>query len=285
MQPLSGTRVVSLALNLPGPVAAARLQSLGAEVTKVEPPSGDPLASSSPEWYVELASGQSILRLDLKEPAGRGALDRLLANEDLLLSAQRPAALERLGLGWGDLHARFPRLCRVAIVGYPAPDRDRAGHDLTYVAHHGLVIPPDLPRTTIADLGGAERAVSASLAALLERERTGEATCIEVALSEAAELFAEPLQRGLTAPDGPLGGGLPVYGLYETSDGWIAVAALEPGFRRRLANELELAELTTQALAAAFCARTAAEWEAWARERDLPVEAVREPVGSSDGRP
>jgi alpha-methylacyl-CoA racemase len=277
VRPLVGVEVVSLALNVPGPVATARLHALGAAVTKVEPPDGDPLARSSHEWYDQLAAGQQVLRLDLKEPSARAELDQLLEEADLLLTAQRPAALARLGLVWDDLHGRFPQLCWVAIVGNPAPGQNRAGHDLTYVAKRGLLAPPEVPRTMIADLGGAERAVSASLTALLARERRSEASYVEVALSDAADLFAEPLRRGLTAPDGPLGGGLAVYGLYETGEGWIAVAALEPSFRRRLAEELELSEPTRPALERAFRGRTAAEWEAWALERDLPIEAVRDP--------
>lgn len=277
MRPLDGVSIVSLALNVPGPVAAARLRALGAAVTKVEPPEGDPLARSSRGWYDALAAGQEILRLDLKEPTGRAGLERLLAEADLLLTAQRPVAIDRLGLGWDELHRRFPRLCRVAIVGHLAPSQDRSGHDLTYVAKRGLLAPPELPRTMIADLAGAERAVSASLAVLLARERGGEASYVEVALAEAADVFAEPLRRGLTTPNGPLGGGLAVYGLYDTAEGWIAVAALEPAFRRRLAEELALPQPTRAALEQAFRARTADEWEAWALERDLPIEAVHGP--------
>ena len=275
MQPLAGIRVVTLAVNVPGPVAAARLRDLGASVTKVEPPGGDPLALAAPDWYGDLAAGQEVVAIDLATEARRRELDRLLAPADLLLSSHRPAALERLGLAWDDLHARFPRLCQVAIVGHPAPNQHLAGHDLTYLAKRGLLTPPDLPRTLMADLGGAELAVSAALALLLARERGAPGAYAEVPLADAADFFAEPLRRGLTAPTGSLGGALPVYNLYETSDGWLAVAALEPRFRERLADALGLAELTRAALEEAFRARPAAEWEEWAIERDLPLEAVR----------
>jgi crotonobetainyl-CoA:carnitine CoA-transferase CaiB-like acyl-CoA transferase len=125
----------------------------------------------------------------------------------------------------------------------------------------------------MADLMGAERAVSAALAALLG----GGGSYVEVSLAEAADALAEPLRAGLTAPGGVLGGGLPTYGLYEASDGWIAVAALEPGFRSRLAEGLGVAELTRSELEDTFRSRTAAEWEAWARELDLPVDALHGP--------
>jgi alpha-methylacyl-CoA racemase len=276
MRPLDGFRVVSLAVNVPGPTACARLAALGASITKVEPPAGDPLAATHPEWYEELRAGQDVLVLDLKQAGRRARLDELLDGPDLLLTSSRPGALARLGLAWPDLHARFPRLCQVAIVGHPEPNQERAGHDLTYAAGVGLVAPPRLPLTLVADLGGAERAAAAALALLLSRERGGEAGYVEVPLAGAAAAFAAPLRHGATASGGLLGGGLPAYGLYEADGGWLAVAALEPHFRQRLAKRLGLEELTHDGLAAAFRARTADDWEAWAREHDLPLAAVRD---------
>jgi crotonobetainyl-CoA:carnitine CoA-transferase CaiB-like acyl-CoA transferase len=272
--PLDALFVVTIALNLPGPVAAARLRELGATVTKVEPPGGDPLEASAPGWYAELTAGQTIARLDLKENAHRQELDGLLELADVFLTAQRPAALERLGLGWDPLHERFPRLSHVAIVGRRSPEAHRPGHDLNYVASRGLVSPPDLPRTLVADLGGAEAAVTAALAAVVNRERTGEGTYAEVSLTDAADRFAAPLRHGLTRPGGVLGGGYGGYGLYETSDGWVSVATLEPHFHRRLCEEFGLSELSHAALAHAFRSRTADAWEQWAAERDLPIEKV-----------
>jgi alpha-methylacyl-CoA racemase len=274
LAPLRGVNVVSLALNVPGPVAAARLVAFGAAVTKVEPPRGDPLATAHPGWYAELHAGQDVVALDLTRPDGRERLTDLLRSADLLLTSSRPVTLARLDLGWERLHGRFPRLAHVAIVGHAAPDQNRPGHDLTYVAEHGLVAPPEPPRTLVADLGGAERAVSAALALLLARERGGPAGYAEIALSAVAAGFAAPLLHGATETGGTLGGGLPYYGLYEARDGWIALAALELTFRARLAAELGLGELTHEGLAEAFRGRTAAEWETWARERDLPLAAV-----------
>jgi alpha-methylacyl-CoA racemase len=279
MRPLDGVRIVTLAVNVPGPVAAARLCSLGAAVTKVEPPSGDPLAVGAPSWYAELAEGQTVVALDLKDADGRAALDALLAESDLLLTSSRPAALERLGLGWTELRTRHPRLSQVAITGHAAPDGNRAGHDLTYQAACGLITPPAMPRTLLADLAAAERAVSAALALLLGRARGGPARMTEVALADAAAELAAPLRHGLTAPGAWLGGGLDAYGLYRAAEGWIAVAALEPHFRARLAQELGIGEMSRAALETAFLARTAAEWEAWADAHDLPLAAVHDPQG------
>ena len=267
--PLHGLAVVSLAVNVPGPVAATRLRALGARVVKVEPPTGDPLELYSADWYRELAAGQEVARLDLKDPAGRGALDELLAGGDLLLTSSRLSALERLGLGWGALHARHPRLCQVAIFGHPGAERDRAGHDLTYQAAQGLAAPDGLPRTLLADLASAERAVGAALGLLLARERGAEAGYAEVTLQEVAADFAAPLRHGLTAPGGLLGGGLAAYGVYAVREGYVAMAALEPHFAARLREELGVAELTREALEAALgpalAAITGRDARAWFR--------------------
>ncbi|MDP8950632.1 MAG: CoA transferase [Actinomycetota bacterium] len=121
---LWGVRVFTLAVNLPGPVAASRLSAMGASVVKVEPPDGDPLARMCPGYYEDLSAGQEVVRLDLKDPQDRASLDDRLEGADLLLTASRPAALGRLKLSWPELHADFPRLCQLAIVGHPPPDEN-----------------------------------------------------------------------------------------------------------------------------------------------------------------
>jgi crotonobetainyl-CoA:carnitine CoA-transferase CaiB-like acyl-CoA transferase len=277
MNPLEGVRVLTLALNLPGPVAVAELHRLGAAVRKVEPPGGDLLAQACPEWYGLLHQGQDVARLDLKTDAGRSQLEEWLAGSDVLVTSMNPGATQRLGLGWDALHARHPRLCHVAITGYPPPDEGLPGHDLNYQARAGLLDPPQLPRTALADLAGARRAVCATLGLLLARERGQGAGYAAVSLAEAAEDFAGPWRYGLTRPGGVLGGGWPGYNLYRTREGWVAVAALEEHFREKLTRELGLAMLDGEQLRRAFEARTAAAWEAWAAERGLPLVRVQTP--------
>lgn len=280
MTPLNNFHILSLAINIPGPVAAARLRDLGAAVTKIEPPGGDMMAWGSPGWYESLNRGIEVLTLDLKTAEGQQKLAEYLSHSDLLLTSTRLDALERLGLGWATLSQKYPQLCQVAIVGYPPPDENKAGHDLNYQAVLGLVQPPQLPRTTLADIAGAERAAQAALGLLLARER-GQGSGYEiVSLAEAAALYAEPLRRGITTPGGSLGGGLPGYSLYQTRDGWIALAALEPHFLQRLTTELGLTRMSSatlaDALADAFAEQTAAFWEKWAAEKDLPLVKVQE---------
>ena len=271
---LQGLTVVTTALNLPGPAACARLRDLGARVEKVEPPAGDPFAGFHPAWYARLHEGLRVHRLDLKAEAGRSAMDALLAGADLLVTAQRPSALARIGLG-ADRLAHHPRLCHVAITGHAAPREDDPGHDLTYCAQAGLLTPPFLPRTLYADMAGAERAVSTALALVVARDRGGAARGAISALADAALELARPLAEGLTLPGAMLGGGSAGYNLYQAKGGWIAVAAIEPHFEARLASALGLAALSTDALAARFIERDAGHWESWAKEHDLPIAALR----------
>ncbi|MCL2780607.1 MAG: CoA transferase [Actinomycetia bacterium] len=271
-QPLAGVRVVSLAINLPGPVAAARMAGFGATVTKVEPPSGDPLAALAPDLYRELAAGQAVVTLDLKDPGDRDRLDSLLDQADVLLTSVRPSALDRLGLS--DAAQRHD-LVHVEIIGFGDERRDEAGHDLTYQAAHGLLRPPAMPLAPVADLLGGERAAAAACAGVVARARGG-ATALHytVVLNDAARDAALGVRHGITTPTGLLGGALPAYGIYATADGHIAVGALEPHFAARLDN---LVGRTREELAAAFAAAGNDHWEAFGREHDIPIVAVLEP--------
>jgi alpha-methylacyl-CoA racemase len=272
---LRGINVVSLSINTPGPVAASRLARLGATVTKVEPPTGDPLKTFARSWYDSLSRDQTIVTLDLKTADGHTQLDSLLSHADLLLVSYRPSALARLGLDWQTLHGRFPRLCFTGIVGYPPPQEEKSGHDLTYLAETGLVTPPELPSTLFVDLAGAERCVSQALALLLNFARTGEAGCAMISLYDCADELSAPVKAGLTNRGGSLGGGSPFYGVYQASEGWVAIAALELHFAQRLVSELKMGQPDHVAFERAFRERSASEWEQWAAERDLPVVRIR----------
>lgn len=282
--PLDGVRVVSVAINLPGPAAVARLASLGASVTTVLPPGGDPLEQYAKAWFDELHAGQSVERLDLKAEADRARLDALLEDADVLVTSSRPSALARLGLDHATVGGRHTQVCQVDIVGSAGAGAEAAGHDLTYQAAAGLLHDGRMPSTTVVDLAGAERAVAEVCAALLERARTGRGSHRVVALADVADLLARPIVHGLTTPDGPIGGGLATYGVYAAASGSVALAALEPHFVARLAAALGVGpeDLTRQRLGEEFARRTAAEWQVWADEHDVPLVAVSSlstPVG------
>ena len=169
--PLKGVRVLTLALNLPGPAAVMRLHAMGAQCTKLEPlaPAGmataDPMGIYKPAAYDVMHAGMKVLQADLKSPLGQTALHKQLAKTDVLITSFRPSALAKLGLGWEALHAAHPHLSQVAIVGALGERAEEPGHDLTYQAEHGLVTGTALPATLYADMGGALQASEALLQA------------------------------------------------------------------------------------------------------------------------
>lgn len=279
-QPLTGVRVLSLALNLPGPAALLRCRGMGATCVKLEPPGGDPMGLYNKAAYAALHEGVAIETADLKTEAGQQQLHAELAKADVLLTSFRPSALRKLGIDWPALQARHPLLSQVAIVGAPGERAEEPGHDLTYLAESGLVTGTELPPTLYADMGGALLASEAVLKAMLLRARAGgkaEGVYLEVALNASADWLALPRTWGLTQPAGAVGGAHAGYRVYACADGRVAVAALEPHFAARLCEAAGvappdmMAAATHEALAAWLAARTRAELEAMGRERDVPL--------------
>jgi alpha-methylacyl-CoA racemase len=289
LRALKGTRILSLALNLPGPAALMRCRRMGAGCIKLEPPAGDPMCRYEPQAYAQLHEGVKVLTADLKTADGQKTLHRELAKADVLLTSFRPPALARLGIAWTRLHRLYPALSQVAIVGAAGPHGEEPGHDLTYLAARGLVEGLDLPATLYADMSGSIMAAEAVLQAALRRHErhaaTGEpraGTLIEVALSQAADYLALPRRWGLTEPDGALGGAHAGYRIYPCKDGRVAVAALEPRFAAALRAaagvpadmETMLAPGTHRALATFLLTRTRAQLDRLALAQDIPLHTM-----------
>jgi alpha-methylacyl-CoA racemase len=266
MLPLTGVRILSVALNAPGPLACARLAADGARVVKIEPPGGDPMKHICRSWYDEMHRLVDVEELNLKDDTGRVRMQTLLRDTDVFVSSQRPAALARLGLGPEGLAG----VRSVNIVG-DVTEPEVPGHDLTYLARAGL-LGAEMPLTLAADVMGSERAYAAVL--LVLRQPIG--AHIDVGLFDSLSPLIAPLAHGLTRPGAVLGGGLPAYGVYETKSGRIAIGALEPHFRMALYEALD--RPLDSNLGDIMRTRTAAEWEDWARQRDLPLSRVIEPL-------
>ncbi len=262
MDPLAGVTVADLTRYLPGPFASRELQRLGACVVKIEPPDGDPVASTNPDAYRALNAGKEILRWDARSEQPPDAL----LSADVVLEGFRPGVWERLGVSLPESAI----LCSITGFGVDGPRALDAGHDLNYLGYAGALADtaPALPPVQIADIGaGGQAAVIEVLAALLERERTGRGARIVVSMTDGSHRFVahrltgEPVPRLLT-------GGAACYAMYETADGrHLTVAALEPKFWRNLCGLLGRPDLLDRAfepelpeLAALFRSRTQREW-------------------------
>nr|WP_315236659.1 CoA transferase [uncultured Limnohabitans sp.] len=280
-KPLRGKRILSLALNLPGPAALMRLAQMGASCTKVNPPSGDPMQHYTANGYELLHTGVKQKTLDLKTAAGQAALHKLLPRTDLLLTSFRPSALTKLGLSWKTLHRQYPTLSLIEVVGAPGPLAEIPGHDLTYQAEVGLVNGMDLPPSLFADMGGAIMASEAALKALIGLKTTGKGSRHEVALSDAAAWLALPRQLRMTTPEGAVGGAHAGYRIYACKNGRVALAALEPHFAVSLceAAGIKLAHpvkdlfkpATRHALEAFLANQTRAQLDKLALAKDVPL--------------
>jgi len=283
LKPLKGLRMLSLALNLPGPAALMRCRLMGARCIKLEPPAGDPMHHYSPSAYAQLHEGVSVIQADLKTEAGQQTLHRQLVKTDVLLTSFRPSAFAKLCLNWKSLHRLCPALSHVAIVGSPGAGAEIPGHDLTYLADHGLVPGLELPATLFADMGGSLMASEAVLQAALRQRIGGKGVYLEVALSDAARYLALPRQWGLTQPEGFVGGAHAGYGVYACRDGRVAVAALEPHFAAALcaaagvaaSSLVSLQSAATHAAIARFLKKqTRAQLDALALAQDIPLHTM-----------
>lgn len=299
--PLAGLLVVDLSRHLPGPLAARILRDLGTRVLKVEEPRlGDPVRQSPPfrggksALATLLLSGVESIALDLKRPEARGVVEGFLADADVLLETFRPGTLSRLGLDPVELRRRHPRLiiCSLSGWGQEGPHAQRSGHDLTYQAVAGTLAPTaSLPAVPVADLLGAWSGVVAILAALWERQRSGQGCWIDASLFDAAvhaNLLSWAEEAGGSKGVGEpllLTGALPGYNLYPTADGgYLALGALEPHFWRRFCRAVERKELlrhqftqdpeVRRKLAALISRRTRREWAEFLAEHDIPGEPL-----------
>ena len=302
MSALDGLRVLDLSRLLPGAFCSLLLADFGADVIKVEDTGAGDYLRASGAPFLALNRGKRSISVDLKHPDGRDAFLRLVGDADVLLESFRPGVMDRLGVGYERLREENPRLVYCAITGYgqDGPFAARAGHDTNYLARIGLLDltgdpdgPPVQSGGQIADLGGgALMAAFGILAALRERDRSGEGQLVDVSMTDGALAWlAMDAARHLAGGPPPsrgraeLAGGLICYRPYRCADGWVAFGALEPKFwkawcagvgRDDLADKQfePVGSDTHREVEAVFALRTRAEWEAFNDEHDCCLEPV-----------
>lgn len=270
--PLSSLKVLDFSTLLPGPFASLLLVDMGAEVLRIESPTRmdlvrvlPPFDGDSSTSHAYLNRNKRSLALDLKNPEALAVVHRLVAEYDIVLEQFRPGVMDKLGLGYEALKAINPRLIYVSITGYgqSGPYRDRAGHDLNYLALSGLAsytgrrdtgpLPLGVQLADIA--GGSLHGVIGLLAAVIARQSTGQGQHVDISMTDCAfSLHAMAGAGYLGAGVEPamenqaLNGGS-FYDYYRTRDGrWLSVGSLEPQFMQQFCAVIGRPELAGRGL-------------------------------------
>ena len=281
MRPLDGLLVLDFSQYLSGPSATLRLADLGARVIKIEKPGGDDcrqvylsdcVLDAESTLFHAINRDKESLCVDLKQPDQREALNTLIARADILVCNFRPGVMQRLGLSYSQVNAINPRIVYGEISGYgpTGPWVNRPGQDLLLQAVSGLTTlsgnrddGPVAMGVPVADIYTGAQLVQGILAAIFEREFTGLGSLVQISMLEAMMDFQfEPLTIALTDPSqrieraGNHGAHALVagaYGLYESSDGWLAISMGRISDLARLLECSALEPFTDQTLA--FTAR------------------------------
>lgn len=314
--PLANLKILDFSTLLPGPYATMMLADLGADVLRIEAPNRPDLtALLPPHDATGLSAGQALLHrnkrslaLNLKAPDSVAIVKKLIVEQgyDIIVEQSRPGVMDRLGVGYETLQAVCPHLIYCSLTGYgqTGPYRDRAGHDLNYLALSGMLAhygrspqsaPPPLP-TQVADIGGGSlHLVIGLLTAVIRRTATGEGAHVDIAMHDGSLAWnsmtaaIEIVGDAPPAPEQMLLNGGTFYDLYETKDGrLLSVSPLEPKFWTQFCHAIDRPDLIApglnfdpanqQAVKAEIRpilqSRTLAEWTAHFAQFDACVEPV-----------
>ncbi|OLF52594.1 CaiB/BaiF CoA transferase family protein [Pseudomonas chlororaphis] len=270
--PLASLKVLDFSTLLPGPFASLLLADMGAQVLRIESPTRMDLLRVLPPHdqgisasHAYLNRNKRSLALDLKQPEALEVVRQLVLEYDIVLEQFRPGVMERLGLGYETLKALNPKLIYVSITGYgqTGPYRDRAGHDINYLALAGLAsytgrqdsgpLPLGMQAADIA--GGSLHGVIGLLAAVVARQHSGQGQHLDVSMTDCVFSLNAMAGAGYLAcgvePEAErqvLNGGS-FYDYYRSRDGrWLSVGSLEPPFMQALCEALGRPELAAQGL-------------------------------------
>jgi len=289
--PLSSLKILDFSTLLPGPFASLLLADMGAEVLRIESPTRMDLVRVLPPHdggvsasHAYLNRNKRCIALDLKRPEAVALVTQLVAEYDIVLEQFRPGVMDKLGVGYEALKAINPRLIYVAITGYgqTGPYKDRAGHDINYLALAGIAsytgrrdsgpLPLGVQLADIA--GGSLHGVMGLLAAVIQRQVTGEGQYVDVSMTDCtfslhgmagAGYLAAGVEPAMQSQ--ALNGGS-FYDYYRTRDGrWFSVGSLEPQFMQQFCDAIGRPELAVLGLSP-----QAQEQQALKREIEIEFE-------------
>jgi alpha-methylacyl-CoA racemase len=271
-QPLCSLKVLDFSTLLPGPYATLMLADMGAQVLRIESPTRPDLVRALPPMdatghsaaHSYLNRNKKAIALDLKKPESKEIIQALLAEYDVVVEQFRPGVMARLGLDYEALKAINPKIIYCSITGYGQTGelKDRAGHDINYLALSGVADysrrkneKPVPQAVQIADIaGGSHHAVMGVLAAVIQRSQTGKGQHLDISMTDCAfslnAMFASGMLGGGLEPSAEttmLNGGS-FYDYYETADGrYMSVGSLEPQFLMQLCDALQVKHLIGKA--------------------------------------
>ena len=309
---LDGVRVLDLSLFLPGPYLTQMMADHGAEVIKVEPPSGEPVrnvgyrtSDGVAVWFRNTHRNKKSVVLNLKDEKDREAFLALADTADVLVEAFRPGVVERLGVGPKEIRSRNPRIVYVSIAafGQTGPEAKRPAHDLAIQALSGTLSlnlgtdgAPANPGMPVADVTGSMVALAGVLMALFRREKTGRGDYLDVSMMDSLMSWLPNVTGPVFAEDRPpvvkderSFGGYAFFTSYQTKDGkYIALGGVERKFVVNLLTALERPDLIEIAagpngpsqepvkafLRDAFAQKSRAEWEEFIRDLDVCAAPV-----------
>jgi len=303
---MEGYRVLDLSLYLPGPMLTQILADHGADVIKIEPPTGEPVRNvgyvegGATTWFRNTHRGKRSVVLDLKSPDDHSVFMELCRNADVIIEAFRPGVMARLGIGPDAVMEVNPTIvyCSIAAFGQTGPEAKRPAHDLSIEALAGVVSlnlgrdgHPVNPHMPVADLAGSMTALAAILMALLRREKTGKGDIIDISMQDSTmawlpnvvgPVFAE--DRAPVISDERSFGGYALFSIYETSDGrHLTLGGVEPKFAHNLLTDLGRPDLINAAtsppgptqhpvkafLRETFITKSLHHWIEWFSGRDV----------------
>ncbi len=279
--PLAGILVVDLTRILSGPYCTMMLCDLGARVIKVERPgSGDdardigPFTPAGSAYFASVNRGKESIDLDLKQPEDRRVFEALLERADVLVENFRPGTMQKLGYGWAEAHARWPRLVYVSVSGFgdSGPLRERPAYDMVVQAMGGVMSitgqaggKPTRVGTSIGDIAAGMFAATGTIAALHQRNNTGLGARVDVSMLDSqVALLENAIARYVTSGEvpGPIGSRHPSitpFGAFETKRGQLVIAAGNDGLFRKLCGVLGRPALAADARFATNAERCANE--------------------------
>lgn len=316
MQALEGIKIIDFSKWLPGQYCGMVLGDFGADVIKVEDVKGDVTRGFTPAkepgmsyWHLMLNRNKRGITVNLKTPAGREVLLRLLKEADVFLEGFRPGYLKMLGLDYESVSKINPRLIYCSITGFGPEGKYKhmPSHDLNVIGLAGVAAPEDgtdisVPSVQVAALGGSLNAISGILMALYARERTGKGQLVNV------DLYSSAINAEITAISSVIGcreTGMPSFGrtashyysVYKTKDGrYLSIGTIEPKFWQKMCRLIDLPELENrqfdfansaeikEKLAAAFAGKTQAEWLELIGKDEFcvtPIRTLQEALDSS----